>query len=104
MVMLDAVVVFTMLGLVVYGTIRLLGGLQSSSRPASAPGQWRTGHYERDGETRIVLQKVSRDGLQVLDEHVVTSVRVDDPLYEERFLAGMATARQRQALFEAEDD
>jgi hypothetical protein len=103
-VLLEAVVVLTVLGLLVYGTFTVLGRLQSPTTPVSAPGTWRTSHYDRDGETRIVLQKVSRDGARVLDEHVVTTVRIDDPEYDERFLAGMAVARQRQALFEAQDD
>jgi hypothetical protein len=51
----------------------------------------------------VALQKVSPSGTDVLDEHVVATIRVDDPRYDERFLAAMATARERQALFEAED-
>jgi hypothetical protein len=34
---------------------------------------------------------------------MITSVRSDDPEYDDKFLAAMDAARQRQALFEAED-
>jgi hypothetical protein len=39
----------------------------------------------------------------VLDEHVIATVRSDDPEYDDKFLVAMNAARQRQALFEAED-
>ena len=51
----------------------------------------------------MVLQKISSSGV-VLDEHVVATVPVDDPDYDAKFLTAMNTARERRALFEAEQD
>jgi len=39
----------------------------------------------------------------VVDEHVIATLRVDDPEYDAKFLSAMATARERRALFEAEN-
>ena len=50
-----------------------------------------------------MLQKVREGDTRVIDEHMITSVRADDPEYDAKFLAAMDAARQRQALFEAED-
>ena len=92
-------------GAIVYATVRLLmrAQPQDERRPAAVPGRWRVAHYDKAGETHVVLQKVSETGSRVLDEHVVAAVRVDDPEYDAKFLAAMAAARERQALFEAED-
>jgi hypothetical protein len=103
MVLLEAAVVFGMLGLVVYTTIRLLTVPVAPPRPAAQPGTWRTAHYDAEGETRVVLQKVSPGG-GVVDEHLVDAVRVDDPAYDQRFMTAMATARERLAMFVAEED
>lgn len=103
MAVLDAVLVLGILALLVYGIIRLLDRPQAHRHPASGAGQWRTVHYDVQGTTRVALQKVSPDGSDVLDEHVVATVNVDDPRYDEKFLAAMATARERLALFEAEE-
>jgi hypothetical protein len=102
MVLLEAAVVLGMLGLVVYTTIRLLTVPSAPPRPA-APGTWRAAHYDAEGETRVVLQKAPPGG-GVVDEHLVAVVRVDDPAYDQRFMTAMATARERLALFEAEED
>jgi hypothetical protein len=79
--------------------------LRSASQgpQVSPPGTWRVAHYDVKGETRVVLQKVREGDTRVLDEHVITSVRSDDPEYDDKFLTAMDAARQRQALFEAED-
>ena len=50
-----------------------------------------------------MLQKVREGDTRVIDEHVITSIRADDPEYDDKFLVAMDAARQRQALFEAED-
>ena len=50
-----------------------------------------------------MLQKVREGDTRVIDEHMIASVRADDPEYDAKFLAAMDAARQRQALFEAED-
>ena len=70
----------------------------------TTPGHWRVTHYDADGETRVVLQKYSKEGDKVLGQHVVGAIPLDDPDYEERFLSVMDSARQRRALFEAEED
>jgi hypothetical protein len=118
MVMLEAVVVVAVLGLLVYGTIMLLSGTRASGTGASGTGPsgtrgsgaqavgrgtWRVTHYEASGATRVVVQKVAPDGVRLIEEHLVDTIGADDPAYEDRFLTAMATARQRQALFEAED-
>ena len=103
MAVLDAVLVLGLVALLVYGIIRSLDRPREHRQPASGAGQWRTVHYDVQGATRVALQKVSPSGTDVLDEHVVATIGVDDPRYDERFLAAMATARERQALFEAED-
>ena len=51
-----------------------------------------------------MVQKVSPGGANILSEHVVTTIRVDDPEYDSKFLAAMAAARERRAMFESEDD
>lgn len=103
MALVDAVLVLGILALLVYGAIRLLGRPQEHPHPAARAGTWQVVHYDVQGTTRVALQKVSLGGADVLDEHVVATVGVDDPRYDEKFLAAMATARERQALFEAED-
>jgi hypothetical protein len=103
MVLLEAAVVAGLVWAIVYGTLRLLDSA-SGTRPAAVrAGRWRAAHYDVKGETRVVLQKVSASGDKVLDEHIVATVPVGDPDYDATFLAAMATARERRALFEAED-
>jgi hypothetical protein len=104
MVLLEAALVVGMVWLIVYGTIRLLTGPQvRQRRPVAAAGQWRAVHYDVRGTTHVVLQRTSPGGGEVLDEHVVATVPVDDPEYDAKFLAAMSTARERRALFEAEE-
>ena len=105
--LLEAAVVAGVLALVVYATIRLLtrpSGAPGPSRPALPAGEWRVDHFEVDGRTRVLLQKVLPASGQVVDEHVVATIPVDDPDYEAAFLRAMATARERRALFESEHD
>jgi hypothetical protein len=102
MVAIDAVVALGIAGVVVYVILRLL--LPSPAPPSvSHAGHWVTVHYDVDGVTRIVLQKVAATGAGVLDEHVVATIPVDDPAYDATFLTAMASARERRALFEAEE-
>jgi hypothetical protein len=104
MVFLEAALVVGMVWLVVYGTIRVLSPLREQARPALPPGQWQAAHYDVDGETRVVLQKVAAGGAHVVDEHVIATFRSDDPDYDAKFLAAMSTARERRALFETEEE
>jgi len=106
MAVAEVLLVLGVFALVVYGLISLVikaGGGVVSRDTASSAGRWRSTHYERHGQTRVVLQKVSADGKQVLDEHTVATIPAEDPDYEDKFLAAMLAARQRQALFESED-
>ena len=100
--MVEAVVLIGVVGLAIFWMTSLL--LRSSTgRPQVTPaGTWRVAHYDAKGETRVVLQKVRDGDTHVLDEHVVGSIRTDDPDYDEKYLAAMDAARQRQAVFEAE--
>jgi len=90
-------------GLLVFWVASLLLRPTSEGPHVAAAGTWRVAHYDAKGETRVVLQKVREGDTRVLDEHLIASVRSDDPEYDDKFLAAMNTARQRQALFEAED-
>jgi hypothetical protein len=109
-VLLEAAVVAGVLALVVYLTIRLLTRPPGAPGPSRAPrsalpaGEWRVDHVDVDGRTRVLLQKVLPGSGQVVDEHVVATIPVDDPDYDEAFLRAMATARERRALFESEHD
>ena len=103
MVLVEAFILVGIVGLLIFwATSNLLSS--TSQGPRAAPiGSWRVGHYDVKGETRVVLQKVRAGDTRVVDEHVIASVRSDDPEYDHKFLAAMDVARQRQALFEAED-
>jgi hypothetical protein len=106
-VLLEAAVVAGVLALVVYATIRLLTrppGAPGRSRSALPAGEWRVDHVDVDGRTRVLLQKVLPGSGEVVDEHVVATIPVDDPDYDAAFLRAMATARERRALFESEHD
>jgi len=101
-VVLEAALVIGVAGVLLYGTIRLLSRPEDRRLPTSREGHWVTAHYDVKGTTRVVVQKVSPTGVNVLDEHLVATLRVDDPKYDAKFLSAMATARERQALFESE--
>jgi len=103
MVMLEAALVIGAVGLLVFWVATLLLRPGSQGPQVAPAGTWRVGHYDAKGETRVVLQKVREGDTRVLDEHVIASIRADDPEYDATFLAAMDAARQRQALFEAED-
>jgi hypothetical protein len=102
MVIFEAVLVFGMVFFVFYGVVRLLTRTQDHTRPVVRGGQWRAAHYDVEGQTRVVLQRVSTGGEHVLDEHVIATLRVDDAEYDAKFLSAMSTARERRALFESE--
>jgi hypothetical protein len=106
MVLLEAALVVGLLGIVTYVTILLLTGSGSSSaagRTAARAGHWVTVHYDTGAETCVAVTKMSTGGAGVLDEHVVARIPVADPDYDDKFIAAMAVARERQALFEAEE-
>ena len=100
--MLEAALVIAVLGGLVYLTVRLLERTQERPRQVTGPGVWQVTHQDVEGTTRVLVQKISESG-RVLDEHLVATVRADDPAYDEKFLAAMAAARERRALFQAED-
>src|ERR1700712_4410616 len=102
MVIVDVALVLGMAGLILYGTIWLLTRPQDRRRPVPR-GQWRTAHYDVDGTTHVVVQKLSPSGGEMFDEHEVAAITIDDPAYDATFLAAMATARERRALFETEE-
>ena len=101
---MEAVVLVGLVGLMVFWATSLLLRSVGAGSQFSPSGTWRVTHYDAKGETHIVLQKVRDGDAKVLDEHLITSVRADDPQYDDKFLAAMNAARQRQALFEVEDD
>ena len=104
MVLLEAAVVVVILGMLVYGTAMLWPRLQDEASVAATRGEWRVTHYDAKGVTRVVLQKTRQGAASVLNEHVVATIPVGDPAYDEKFLAAMSTARERRALFEAEQE
>jgi len=104
MAMLDAVVVIGVLALVVFGALTLFMGRRGKEQPAPVgTGQWRATHYDAKGLTRVVVQKVSATGVNLLDEHVVAELHRDDPDYDTKFMEAMDAARQRQAVFQSEE-
>jgi hypothetical protein len=103
MVLVEAAFVIGLVGAMIYGITVLLLRPQDQRRPATLSGTWRVAHRDAEGETQVVLQKISEGGGTVLDEHLVATIRADDPEYDDTFLAAMDTARQRRALFEAEE-
>lgn len=103
MLLVDLALVVGLVGLLVYGTIRLVTRATQPRLTAPRSGTWREAHHDVRGETHVVVEKVSFDGREVLDQHVVARIPVDDPSYDERFLAAMSQARERRALFESED-
>jgi hypothetical protein len=87
-----------------YVVVRALLSSQRQARhPALNAGRWRTTHYDVGGHTKVVVHKVTPAGTHVLDEHVIAEIPVSDPDYDELFMTAMATARQRQAIFETEE-
>jgi hypothetical protein len=104
MALLEAAVVIGIFCLILGGAIRLVTRPPDHQRLALPAGHWRAVHYDVKGHTHVVLQKVSASGANVLDEHVVATIPVDDPEYEARFLAAMSAARERRALFDTEEE
>ena len=101
MAMLEGLLIVGAMGLLLYAVIRAFQ--PRPDHPAVAPGEWRVAHYDVDGRTRVVVHKVRPGGARVLDEHVIAEIAVRDPAYDELFMTAMATARQRKAIFEAEE-
>jgi hypothetical protein len=102
---MDAAVVLGVMSVCLYLVFRAVlftQGGAADKLEASSGGVWQTAHYDRRGVTRVVVRKTSPGG-QLLDEHVVGEIPIGEADYDQRFLAAMATARERQALFESED-
>ena len=103
MLLLEALAVLGLAGLVIYGLLRAVMGPRPPA--AVAPGsQWHVEHFDRRGSTHVVVRRRTSGGHTILDEHAIATIPVDDAEYDEKFMAAMAAARQRRAVFEAEDD
>ena len=101
---LEGLLVVGVVGVLLYLAIRgLLSSQGPELHPALNAGHWRTAHYDVDGHTKVVVQKVTPAATHVLDEHVIAEIPAGDPDYDELFMTAMATARQRQAIFETEE-
>jgi hypothetical protein len=101
---LEGLLIMGFVGVLLYLAIRaLLGSQAQESHPALIAGPWRTAHYDVDGHTKVVVQRIAATGTHVLDEHVIAEIPVSDPDYDELFMTAMATARQRKAIFETEE-
>jgi len=103
MVLVEAVFLIGLLGVMIYAISSLPARARGVRRASSLSGKWRVAHYDVKHQTHIVLQKISESGAQMLDEHVIATLRSDDPEYDDKFLAAMNTARMRRALFESEE-
>lgn len=106
MAMIEAVLAVVLLAFLVYAVLFAVFLVTRRPAPkpsASVPGQWRVVHYDDSQETRVGLQKVDAAG-NVVDEHAVAAIPVDDPEYDGKFLSAMSVARERRALFEAEEE
>jgi hypothetical protein len=103
-VMLEALLVVGIVGVLLYLAVRaLLSSQVPEPHRALKAGHWRTAHYDVDGHTKVVVQRVTPAGTDVLDEHVIAEIPVSEPDYDELFMTAMATARQRKAIFETEE-
>jgi hypothetical protein len=103
MALVEAAFVLGTAGLVLYALLRVVLRTQDTRKPIGA-GRWLVVHYDLKGETLVVLQKTPHERSGVLDEHLVAAIATDDVDYDAKFLAAMATARERRALFEAEEE
>lgn len=103
MIMVEAVILIGLVGLIIFAMTSFLFRTTNRSPQVSPSGTWHVAHYDAKGQTHVVLQKVREGDTRVLDEHLIASLRSDDPEYDEKFLLAMDVARQRQALFQAED-
>ncbi len=103
MVLIDVVFILGVIALVIYGAVRVSRGREQLPAAANA-GVWKATHYDVKGSTRVVLQKLSTGGANLLNEHVIATIPLDDPEYDAKFMTAMATARERRAMFETEED
>lgn len=101
---LALVVLLVLVGIGALAGARAIASAPRRRAAVTGPGLWRTNHYDVKGVTRVVVQKVSPGGTNILNEHVVATVRLNDPDYDSTFMAAMATARERRAIFESEAD
>ena len=102
MLLLEAVAVLGVAGLVIYGLLRtVLSPRQQATTPGS---RWHVEHFDRRGTTHVVVRRRTSGGHTILDEHAIATIAVDDAEYDQKFMEAMASARQRRAMFEAEDD
>lgn len=104
MIELEGLAVLVVAGGIIYATLSF--ALRDRSKASSVVlvrgGSWQAGHYEVDDATRIVVRKVLPDAT-VVDEHMVATIDEHDPDYDALFLAAMADARERAALFQSEE-
>jgi len=100
----EGLLVVGIVGTLLYLLIRaLLSSQVQDPHPSLTAGRWRTSHYDVDGHTKVVVQRVTPAGTHVLDEHLIAEIQTSDPDYDELFMTAMATARQRKAIFETEE-
>jgi hypothetical protein len=82
---------------------RAVTGSGQRAREVTAGANWQAAHYGEAAMTRIVVRKVVPGTGMVLDEHLIDSIRDDDPDWDARFLDAMARARARAALLQSEE-
>lgn len=105
MIVVELALVVLCVWAVAHVAFRLLGRPLAGVPVPSTTARWRITHYDADGETRVVLERQDVHGDRGRGrQHVVGTIPLDDPDYEATFLALMDAARQRRAIFEAEED
>lgn len=75
-------------------------------RPAleAGPTSWAPAHVQKGGVTHVLVRRVAPSSGRILEERPVETIHADAPDYDQRFLAAMAAARARAALYASEED
>jgi hypothetical protein len=104
MSLIELLAVLAVVAAILYiGYAAFAGGAARGSALPTTGGQWEAAHYAVPGSTRVVVRRRLPDG-RTVDEHVIAVIEDQDEEYEVRFLAAMAQARARAALFQSETD
>jgi hypothetical protein len=106
---LDALGLILAVALVVAGVSALAARVRGTGSGSLAPPlpertRWVPAHSGLRGVTVVVVRRVGEHSGRVYDERPVARVPDDAPDYDGLFLAAMALARERAALFTSEED
>ena len=76
-------------------------GLPAGPRTLPPGGRWRPHHYAEDGQTVVVVARMTPAG-EVLEEHVVARIPDADPDWSPKFLTAKQEAEERAFHLNAE--